>query len=148
MLSKVLNIIYLIKMANMHRFYVLVLLLLAIGVADCGYVTCPAVASFAACYECYQTFPLLPIQCVCNNQQFAILGRCFTATYPCLTSLLTITNDVKYPQYNLWNPLIAPFWQQKVDTARNGTTPPNPLPASFNYYNFSNMTLPQTRGWT
>lgn len=135
-------------MQKLHGFHIGLLILLTIMGGRCIYLPCPATASFATCYECYQLTPLLPIQCVCYNFQFALVGRCLTATYPCVTSYLSVTNDAKYPQYNIWTPLIMPFWQNKVDLARNNTTPPSPLPTVFNNFNFSNMTISQTRGWT
>jgi hypothetical protein len=41
---------------------------------------------------------------------------------------------------NLWDPVIAPFWDAKLTQAQQIVTPPNVLPDFVNNYNFTNMT--------
>lgn len=54
----------------------------------------------------------------------------------------------KYPQFNIWNSTIQPFWEKKFAEAQTSTTPPSPLPTILNNYNFSSMNLTLMRGWT
>ena len=75
------------------------------------------------------------------------MGRCFSVDYPCGASLILLVKHPDYPEFNIWDSIIAPFWTNKFVDARNNTPEPKPLPAILNNYNFNSMNSTLVRGW-
>ena len=60
---------------------------------------------------------------------------------------MSLIKNSNYPQFNIWGPIIAPFWTQKFADAKTHTSEPNPLPEILNNYDFIGMSATLVRGW-
>jgi hypothetical protein len=78
----------------------------------------------------------------CWTGYFALMGICVPCPINCQLCQINPSENSTF-----WT-TVKTFWNTKFQDALTTQTPPNPLPAFMNSFNFANMTNNQMQGWS